>query len=239
MGRKRKAGALPLPLLPSYVGVVRSKTPAVRSTAPAKTGTTTEGSSSHTKSAGNKKESTKAATPPVPVARVWSQHAKATPRPSSVPECVGHTYNVQANLCQSSAGACEPLASFPRPQVSSLGTIDDDGNMNPSQVISQLLPVGGWRLGVCWGSGCNCAAFEAPERRAAAGAVCCCGHRAVAHELVDAKDRGLFSKVLDVAAVRLRALFAAIRNARAVGDCGLFEDSEGVRGWGAGWFLSR
>ncbi|CAB1101529.1 unnamed protein product [Ectocarpus sp. CCAP 1310/34] len=39
--------------------------------------------------------------------------------------------------------------------------------------------------------------------------------------------------------VRLRRLFSAVRNARAVGDCGLFEDSEGLGGWGAGWFLSR
>lgn len=106
--------------------------------------------------------------------------------------------------------------------------------MKPSQVIAQLLPVGGWRLDACWGSGCNCAAFQA-----AAGTVCCCGHRAVAHELVDAKDGGPSSNAEEVAAVRLRALFAAIRNARAVGDCGLFEDSEGVGGWGAGWFLSR
>lgn len=235
MGRKRKAGALPLPLLPSSVGVARSKIPVVRSTASAKTGTSTEGSSSNTTSAGNNKESTKAATPPAPTAPIWSRHATAISRPSSVPECIGRTDTVQANLCQSSAGAREPLAPFPRPQLS----IEDDGSMNPSQVIAQLLPVGGWRLGACWGAGCNCAAFEAAEPRAATGTVCSCEHRAVAHELVDAKDKGPLSKVEEVAAVGLRALFTAIRNARAVGDCGLFEDSEGVRGWGAGWFLSR
>ncbi|CAM9696471.1 unnamed protein product [Scytosiphon promiscuus] len=94
--------------------------------------------------------------------------------------------------------------------------------------------------------------------------VCACGHRSCAHELVDSDacsegmhDReqqrqpqqqyryylgegaGAGAAAAAEVAVRLRRLFSAIRNARAVGDCGLFEDSQGVGGWGAGWFLSR
>ena len=97
-----------------------------------------------------------------------------------------------------------------------------------------------------------------------------CGHRSVAHELVDAEEeeeqqqqqqqqrqqqqqKALYSRyryssggshaapgaTAKETGVRLRRFFSAIRNARAVGHCDLFEDSEGVKGWGAGWFLSR
>lgn len=83
-----------------------------------------------------------------------------------------------------------------------------------------------------------------------------CGHRSVAHELVDTEEeqqQALSSRyryssggshatagaTAKETGVRLRRFFSAIRNARAVGHCDLFEDSEGVRGWGADWFLSR
>eukprot|EP00752_Nemacystus_decipiens_P016486 g14737.t1 len=128
--------------------------------------------------------------------------------------------------------------------------------LTPGNVVG-LLPACGWRLGSCWEPECDCLAFEA-----AAGQTpgCTCGHRSGAHELVDANDvaeetplrptryrhypGGEDSSSVDAAAAdetgaRLRRLFSAIRNARAVGDCGLFEDSEGVGGWGSGWFLSR
>lgn len=114
----------------------------------------------------------------------------------------------------------------------------------------------------------SAAPSPSPLRRAAGlTPVCACGHGSCAHELIDANDDaeeaslppvrhqqrqqyryypgdGDSSSVGAVAAasetaVRLRRLFSAIRNARAVGDSGLFEDSEGVRGWGSGWFLSR
>lgn len=154
------------------------------------------------------------------------------------------------------------------------------GGMTPSEVVAQLLDLGGWRLESCLGSDCSCTAFQSPlthttralkpGTRAAAGAskgsVCLCGHRSVAHELVDARTKeasksnwissppyryyqsvrgervgggGGGGATVEGVAVTLRRLFAAIRNARAVGDCGLFEDSEGMRGWGVGWFLSR
>lgn len=83
----------------------------------------------------------------------------------------------------------------------------------------------------------------------------------MAHELVDAEDgqrlytmegglplrryewgnvdAGERSAEAMTVARGLRRLFSAIRNARALGDCGVFEDSDGVSGWGTGWFLSR
>lgn len=133
-----------------------------------------------------------------------------------------------------------------------------DGGMSASEVLAKILPLSGWRLGDCWGRDCPCAAFiPRPAIASKGAAVCSCGHRSVAHELVDAREEvvpggrsryrwygGNFGAEKAGASAEdlgagMRRLFSAIRNARAVGDCGLFEDSEGLRGWGAGWFLSR
>lgn len=144
-----------------------------------------------------------------------------------------------------------------------------DGSMSPSEVVEQLLegwragscwgldckcatftpPQSTAAAGAGGGKGCG------------GGMTCSCGHSYMAHELIDSNaeelrggrreslsqqyrfyrgagdaEAGATSAELGVS---LRRLFTAIRNARAVGDCGLFEDSKGVGGWGAGWFLSR
>ncbi|CAM9985385.1 unnamed protein product [Discosporangium mesarthrocarpum] len=104
------------------------------------------------------------------------------------------------------------------------------GEMTPGEVIASLLPRHHWELGRCWGSSCRCSYFSPSVE--GSGTICGCGHRSVAHEL---QDRGPARSEL----AGLRRLFAAVRNMRAVGDCGLFEDSEGICTWGAGWFLSR
>lgn len=120
--------------------------------------------------------------------------------------------------------------------------------MTQSEAVAQLLPAQGWRLGSCWGPGCHCTLFRSGN--GATTSTCLCGHHPEAHELVDADAEegksscGRGSRHSNAAgdtarlAVGLRRLFTAIRNARAIGDSGLFEDSEGVRGWGVGWFLS-
>lgn len=131
--------------------------------------------------------------------------------------------------------------------------------MTPSEVLRQLVPLGGWQLTSCWSATCNCTMFTttggAPG--AALTGICSCGHLSVAHELVDAQEEDAgkspqFRRSIDGRQKKrqaeraqvmsrgggLRRLFADIRNARAVGASSLFEDSEGVCGWGTGWFLS-
>lgn len=145
------------------------------------------------------------------------------------------------------------------------------GMMTPAGVLRNALPLGGWRLGSCWGPNCSCEEFDATPTAQSAGSEhtvsmtsCSCGHHAVAHELVDSGEedsgggpprvryswvasdrpgpggRGTGAPAAGRSEARiLRRLFVAIRNARAIGDSGVFEDSEGICGWGAGWFLTR
>lgn len=135
----------------------------------------------------------------------------------------------------------------------------EEGMMTPSEVLAELVPLAGWRLASCWSTACNCNRFMTNCGDPAAGGLCACGHSSSAHELVDAYEDGggdsptihqyvgggqngakvNGGRLLGGGAGGLRRLFAAIRNARAVGACGLFEDSEGICGWGTGWFLSR
>lgn len=281
MGRKRKAGSIPSPLVASLPAVARPESSAGRR-------------KKKSSRAGGRRCARREHGPTAPP-QTAQRTTPTAPTGSSLPPVA------QPGLTSASSpldDAIQALLSPPPPlqAPASTGQAGEDSTSNgarassmyedepgkshgdaaelgltPSNVIG-LLPASGWRLGSCWGAECGCVAFKPLARPspppAAAGLTpgCACGHRSGAHELVDANDdaedaslppnrrrqRPQYryypgdgdSSVGAVAAahdtgVRLRRLFAAVRNARAVGDCGLFEDSEGVRGWGSGWFLSR
>ena len=264
MGRKRKAGSIPSPLVPSLPAVARP-----------------ESSAGRKKKKNSRLPQTAQRTTPTAPARS-SLPPVAQPGPTSAGGPLDDA--IQALLSPPSppkapAQQADEDNSSNGPKASIMFK-DDPGKahgdaaelgLTPSDVIG-LLPASGWRLGSCWGAECGCVAFKplsssSPLPAAGLTPGCSCGHRSGAHELVDANDDaedastpprrhrerqqyryypgdGDRSVGEAVAAahetgVRLRRLFSAIRNARAVGDCGLFEDSEGVRGWGSGWFLSR
>lgn len=329
MGRKRKVGSIPCPLLPSFSGHARPITPSAGSTTPAKKGSHTDQSPSTYKQSrkrARQQQERLAASTTAPTNASPSLSSSVAPLVSSAPPPFSSAVQpllsppLLPNNASSDHDATEKRISQTQPsttngsrsgstakaeatqQVSPRATTQAEPQatprpippakpkatpkatpraappgMTPSAVLAQLLPATGWRLGSCWGSDCHCSAFRPPPSNTTAATVAkaetttapllcsSCGHRSVAHELVDwgeaqhqhhhqqRQHQALSSHyryssggshaaagaTAQATGVRLRRLFSAIRNARAVGHCDLFEDSEGVRSWGAGWFLSR
>lgn len=282
MGRKRKAGSIPSPLVPSLLAVARPESSAERRTKKNARGGGQRYPRQHRVAA--PPQSAERPTPTAPTS------TSPPPLPQPGPTCASGPLDgaIQALLSPPTPPKAPAPLQQPAEESTSNGAPassmleDEPGKsrgrtaaasaelgLTPSDVIG-LLPASGWRLGSCWGPECGCLAFKpaAPPPLSDAGlaTVCACGHRSGAHELVDANDDAEEAPVppnrhqerqqyryypgdgdssagtaaaANETEVRLRRLFSAIRNARAVGDCGLFEDSEGVRGWGSGWFLSR
>lgn len=291
MGRKRKAGSIPSPLVPSLPTVARPESSAGRrKTKKARGGGGGGGGcpKEHRHPGGETAERTTptaptgSSRPPIPrsgpagISSPPDDAIRALLSPPTSPEAPAssaqHEGDRSASASSRSNNAAQPPASSVfegKPGESHDGNpTDDEPGLTPSGAIG-LLRASGWRLGSCWGAECGCSEFK-PTVSAIGTTLtlaCACGHRSCAHELVDANDDagevplplqpnrhqqrwqyryypgdGDTSSAAAAAletGVRLRRLFSAIRNARAVGDCGLFEDSEGVRGWGSGWFLSR
>lgn len=302
MGRKRKAGAVPRPLLPSFSGHARPITPSARSTAPAKMAAQHTDPTASTNKKTRKRAIPEKAAPPLATRAPTSPSLPPgiTPLDSSTPlpfycavqpllsppllpkspesdhDAAEHrTSQIQKTTAEAVQHAIPRATPQATPQTTQRATPQAKSKstpqpavpgLTPSDVLAQVLPATGWRLGSCWGSDCHCAAFRPPTDTAAAATapetdplLCSsCEHRSVAHEVVDAEEKEAQQQALSSryrysnggghaaagatakeTALRLRRFFSAIRNARAVGHCDLFEDSEGVRGWGAGWFLSR
>lgn len=319
MGRKRKVGSVPCPLLPSFSGYTRPLTPSAVRTSSAKKGSqhTDPSPSTYKKSRKRARQQERLATATTAPASTSLAPAVVAPLVSSVvppplysavqpvlsPPLLPNNVASDHDAAEKRTSQTQPTTSTPAeeatqqvmsPQATPLATTPrgtpqakpkatpqaPSPGMTSSAVLAQLLPATGWRLGSCWGSNCHCAAFRPPPSDTAAAAVAAaeksttapllcssCGHRSVAHELVDSgedqhrhhhqqrqQQQALSSHyryssggshaaaagaTAQETGVRLRRLFSAIRNARAVGHCDLYEDSEGVRGWGAGWFLSR
>lgn len=276
MGRKRKAGSVPSPLVPSLPAVARPESSAGRREKKKKKrggGRRCQGEHKHRVTGPATAER---ATPTAPTRTSPSPSTK--PCPTSAPSPLDGA--IRALLSPPTPPEA-PAPAYQDGTTPAQGRFEDEpgkspgGTVNgaelgltPSDVIG-LLPASGWRLGSCWGSECGCSAFRpasslSPLPAAGVTPGCACGHRSCAHELVDANDDaeevalppnrqyryypgdGDSSRAgapaapaANETAARLRRLFSSIRNARAVGECALFEDSEGVRGWGSGWFLSR
>lgn len=293
MGRKRRVGAIPSPLVPS---LSRSSPAAHRSPERPKAVRHDRSSRCGGRGKGNNTNNSEAILEKEPRSK---NRERGEAREASPAMLVGVSREVSAGGIESTCGAPittpavleidHPVATSMRKKAttptrlsrmissgSQLSEIAASSNvsptpigkcvMTPSDVLDYFMPRSGWKLRSCWGPNCHCTVFDTSTTTAtatsmlensASAMLCSCGHRSVAHELVDESmkhssrpgspwvgdgfvlksDGARISGSIEAA--RLRKLFSAIRNARAIGDCGLFEDSEGINSWGAGWFLSR
>lgn len=298
MGRKRKAGCLPTPLVPSSS---ISKTPffntriletTVAQTKRSGSGSSGDGSRKISAHITRKDQSRKTRRVQVHGTQLRVKPSKSSTATTTTCRCAGDPESSsETTMALDRDTSDEALIRPTEPKTRSVChspssksnipgvdrtknhlVFEQEGLMTPAQVLKDVVSRSGWRLGACLGGDrCSCKIFNMAAPRAfrtlevgEMRALCSCGHSRSAHELTDVQaqssgvsanpslrpmmgdapmsDRGNLTASTPAASTearRLRRLFCSIRNARALGDCGLFEDSEGVSSWGAGWFLTR